>query len=146
MSMDWWIWVVLGLVLLLGEIVTPGGFYLLFFGIGAVIVGCLAGFDVAGPPWFQVILFSLLSVLTLWLFRERLLQATRRDSPDRVDTLIGETAVIMEEIPLNGVGKAEMRGSSWSARNIGEKSLTRGERCQVVRVDGLTILVRAAQN
>ena len=146
MSMDWWIWVVLGLALLLGEIVTPGGFYLLFFGIGAVIVGCLAGFGVAGPPWFQVILSSLLSVLTLWLFREKLLQATRRDSPDRVDTLIGETAVIMEEIPRNGVGKAEMRGSSWSARNIDEKSLTRGERCQVVRVDGLTILVRAAQN
>jgi membrane protein implicated in regulation of membrane protease activity len=37
--MDWWIWVVLGLVLLIGEIVTPGGFYLLFFGIGAVVVG-----------------------------------------------------------------------------------------------------------
>ena len=30
--MEWWIWVVLGLALLLGEILTPGGFYLLFFG------------------------------------------------------------------------------------------------------------------
>lgn len=144
--MDWWIWIVLGLALLLGEIVTPGGFYLLFFGIGAVVVGCLAGFAVAGPAWFQVILFLILSVLALWLFRERLLQATRRETTDHVDSLIGETAVLMEEIPRNGIGKAEMRGTSWSARNVGEKVLARGERCKVVRVDGLTILVRAAQN
>jgi membrane protein implicated in regulation of membrane protease activity len=34
--MEWWIWILLGLVLLLGEIVTPGGFYILFFGVGAV--------------------------------------------------------------------------------------------------------------
>jgi membrane protein implicated in regulation of membrane protease activity len=133
--MDWWIWIVLGLVLLLGELVTPGGFYILFFGVGAIMVGILAGFNAAGPPWFQVIVFSVLSVLTLWLFRERLVQSTHRDSLDHVDTLIGETAVITEEIPSRGIGKAEMRGTSWSARNVGEKSLARGERCKVESKD-----------
>jgi membrane protein implicated in regulation of membrane protease activity len=145
-NMDWWIWIVLGLMLVLGELVTPGGFYILFFGIAAIVVGILAGFNVAGPPWFQVIVFSVLSVLTLWLFRERLLQSTHPDILDQVDTLVGETAVITEEIPSRGIGKAEMRGASWSARNIGEKSLARGERCKVERVEGLTIYVRTEQN
>lgn len=144
--MDWWIWIVLGLVLLLGEMVTPGGFYIFFFGAGAIIVGILAGFNVAGPLWFQVIVFSSLSLITFWLFRQRLLQLTRRDIPDQVDTLIGETAVIMEEIPSRGIGKAEMRGTSWSARNLGEKSLSRGQRCRVERIEGLTIYVRTEQN
>ena len=63
--MDWWIWILLGLLLLLTELVTPGGFYILFFGIGAVIVGILTGFKASGPPWFQFILFSVLSVLCL---------------------------------------------------------------------------------
>lgn len=144
--MDWWIWIVLGLVLLLGEMVTPGGFYILFFGVGAIIVGILAGFNVAGPLWFQVIVFSSLSLITFWLFRQRLLQSTRRDAPDQIDTLIGETAVVMEEIPSRGIGKAEMRGTSWSAHNIGEKSLARGQRCKVERVEGLTIYVRTEQN
>jgi hypothetical protein len=144
--MDWWIWIVLGLVLLLGEMVTPGGFYIFFFGVGAIIVGILAGFNVAGPVWFQVIVFSSLSLITFWLFRQRLLQLTRRDIPDQVDTLIGETAVIMEEIPSRGIGKAEMRGTSWSARNLGEKSLARGQRCRVERIEGLTIYVRTEQN
>jgi len=137
---------VLGLVLLLGEMVTPGGFYILFFGIGAIIVGVLAGFNVAGPVWFQVIVFSGLSLITFWLFRQRLVQSTHRNGPDRVDSLIGEMAVITEDIPARGIGKAEMRGTSWSAHNISEQSLARGQRCRVERVEGLTIYVRAEQN
>ena len=136
----------LGLVLLLGEMVTPGGFYILFFGVGAIIVGVLAGFNVAGPVWFQVIVFSGLSLITFWLFRQRLVQSTHRNAPDRVDSLIGEMAVITEDIPARGIGKAEMRGTSWSAHNISEQSLARGQRCRVERVEGLTIYVRAEQN
>ena len=144
--MEWWIWIVLGLVLLLGELVTPGGFYILFFGVGAIFVGILAGFNIAEPVWFQVIVFSGFSLITLWLFRQRLVQSTHRDSPDEVDTLVGETAVITEEIPSRGIGKAEMRGTSWSAHNISEQSLARGQRCRVERVEGLTIYVRAEQS
>lgn len=140
--MEWWIWIVLGLALMLGELITPGGFYILFFGIGAVFVGVLAGFDLAGPVWLQVILFLLVSVVTLWRFRKRLLELAQGTTSDNVDSMVGETAVIMEEIPSNGIGKAEMRGTTWTARNIGEKPLARGERCRVERVEGLTLVVR----
>jgi membrane protein implicated in regulation of membrane protease activity len=141
--MDWWIWLLLGLLLLLAELVTPGGFYIIFFGVGALIVGVLAGFEAAGPPWFQYILFSVLSVIALWLFREKLLQLTRSRSSDRVDDLVGETAVLLEDLSVNGLGKAEMRGTSWNTRNIGDKPLARGQRCKVERIEGLTLFVRA---
>lgn len=144
--MEWWIWILLGLLLLLAELLTPGGFYIIFFGIGAVVVGVLAGFNAAGPLWFQFILFSILSVLTLWLFREKLLQLTQGERRKNVDSLVGETAVATEEIHLNAVGKAELRGTSWNARNVGDRPLTRGQRCIVERVEGLTIFVRAEQN
>ena len=144
--MEWWIWILLGLFLLLAELLTPGGFYIIFFGVGAVIVGILAGFNFAGPLWFQCILFSILSILTLWLFRERLLQLTQGKQRETVDSLVGETAVATEEIHLNGVGKAELRGTSWNARNVGDKPLGRGQRCIVERVEGLTLFVRAEQN
>lgn len=144
--MEWWIWILLGLLLLLAELLTPGGFYIIFFGIGAVVVGVLAGFNAAGPLWFQFILFSILSVLTLWLFREKLLQLTQGERRKNVDSLVGETAVATEEIHLNAVGKAELRGTSWNARNVGDKPLTRGQRCIVERVEGLTIFVRAEQS
>ena len=37
--MTWWMWVALGLVLGAIELATPGGFFVIFFGVGAVIVG-----------------------------------------------------------------------------------------------------------
>jgi membrane protein implicated in regulation of membrane protease activity len=141
--MDWWIWILLGLLLCVAELVTPGGFYILFFGIGAVIVGILAGFQAAGPAWFQFILFSALSVLCLWLFRGKLLELTRGRLTDSVDSLVGEVAVPLEDISVNSVGKAEMRGTSWNTRNVGDKTIARGQRCRVERVEGLTIFVRA---
>jgi membrane protein implicated in regulation of membrane protease activity len=52
--MDWWIWILLGLLLCVAELTTPGGFYILFFGIGAVIVGILVGFQAAGPPLVSI--------------------------------------------------------------------------------------------
>jgi inner membrane protein len=107
----------------LGGATHAGGFYIIFFGVGAVIVGILAGLNAAGPLWSQFILFSTLSVLTLWLFRKRLLQLTQGERRENVDSLVGETAVATEEIHLNRVGKAELRGKSWNARNLGAKPL-----------------------
>jgi membrane protein implicated in regulation of membrane protease activity len=105
----------------------------------------LAGFNGAGPLWFQFILFSVISLLTLWLFRGKLLELTQSKNQERVDSLIGETATSVESIPINGIGKAELRGTSWTARNVGKKPLEPGERCKVERVEGLTIFVRTEE-
>jgi membrane protein implicated in regulation of membrane protease activity len=143
--MEWWIWILIGLLLVLAEVVTPGGFYFIFFGAGAVGVGVLAGLQAAGPVWLQFILFSALSVGALWLFREKLLRLTQTAPREPVDNLVGETAVAVDEISINAVGKAELRGASWSARNVGDQPLARGERCKVERVEGLMIFVRREQ-
>lgn len=60
--MIWWYWIFLGLALAGAEMVSPGGFYLLFFGIAAVIVGALVGMDVVQADWLQWLLFSILAV------------------------------------------------------------------------------------
>ena len=132
-----------GLALLAGELATPGGFYVLFFGIGALLIGGLAAAGLVIAPALQWILFSAFSVAALVLFRRRLLasfQSSERREP--IDTLRGEIAVPLEELAPGAVGRAELRGTSWSARNVGERALRAGERCRVDRVDGLTLLLR----
>ena len=57
--------------------------------------------------------------------------------------LVGETATAAEDIPSGGIGKAELRGSLWSARNGGPTLLPKDTRCRVERVDGLTLWIRA---
>ena len=140
--MQWWHWLVLGLILIGLEMAASGGFYVIFFGVAALVIGGLHMLDVAGPLWFQLLLFSVLSVLSLVVFRSPLLHWMKLDEPGTdVDSLVGETAIPLEDIPPGGVGRAELRGSVWSARNTGTATLARGERCSVVRVDRLTIFL-----
>jgi membrane protein implicated in regulation of membrane protease activity len=144
MLMQWWLWLLLGLFLLLCELVTPGGFYIIFFGVGALAIGLLAFMDLAGPPWLQWLLFSVISIGTLALFRRPLLRMVEPASrPHEVDSLAGETAVAVEDIQAGAIGKAEMRGTAWTAKNVGAVPLSRGARCKVERVEGLMLCVRS---
>ena len=46
-----------------------------------------------------------------------------------MDSLVGDVAVPLEEIAPGAVGRAELRGTVWSARNRAARLLARGERC-----------------
>jgi membrane protein implicated in regulation of membrane protease activity len=140
--MPWWHWLALGLILVALEMAASGGFYVIFFGIAALAIGGLRLFDVAGPAWFQVLLFSVVSVGSLLLFRSRFLRWMQLDKPgDDVDSLVGEIAVPLEDIAPGAVGRAELRGTVWSARNAARVPVIRGARCTVVRVDRLMIFL-----
>jgi membrane protein implicated in regulation of membrane protease activity len=142
--MTWWHWLALGLILVTLEMAASGGFYVIFFGVAAIAIGGLHLFDLAGPAWFQLLLFSVLSVGSLLLFRNPLLHLLKLDTPgEDVDSLVGETAVPSEEIGPGAVGRAELRGTVWSARNVGPTPLSRGQRCRVVRVDRLMIFIES---
>jgi membrane protein implicated in regulation of membrane protease activity len=141
--MDWWIWVLGGLVLLLAEVLTPGGFFVVFFGAGAILVGALKLVGWAGPGWAEWLVFTALSVASLALFRKPLMRRFNLQAGKPVDRLEGETALVTEDVTPGGVGKAEMRGASWTARSSGTAALARGQRCRVERVEGLTLWLRA---
>jgi len=140
MEILWWHWLVIGLLLVLAEIATPGGFFVIFFGVSALIVGALAGWGLAGPVWTQLLLFAVLSVLSLVLFRSRLLKAIQHEPPrPAVDELVGEVGMLDGDIAPGQIGKIEVHGAVWQARNATAAVLARGMRCKVVRVKGLML-------
>jgi membrane protein implicated in regulation of membrane protease activity len=142
MDILWWHWVVLGLFLVLIELAAAGGFYVVFFGIAAILVGLLASVHAAGPVAVQIILFSVLSVASLLLFRDALVSHFQGDPRAlQIDQLVGETAIVTEELAPGSVGKVELRGTQWSARTSTGAVLPRGTRCRVTSVDGLTLSV-----
>jgi membrane protein implicated in regulation of membrane protease activity len=89
------------------------------------------------------LLFTLLSVLSLVLFRQPLMRRFNLSSGRPVDRIEGEAAIVLEEVAPGAVGKAELRGTTWSARTTGGLALARGQRCRVERVEGLTLWLRA---
>ena len=142
--MTWWLWAFLGLFLLGSEIVTPGGFYMLFFGIGALVVGALVGLGMIHSEWMSWLLFSVFSVASLVLLRPplRRLMTADRGNASSVDTMGGETAIVLQDLPPGATGKAECRGSTWNAHNAGDKPLLKGQRSLVDRVDGITLWIK----
>jgi hypothetical protein len=142
--MSWWHWLALGLILVALEMAASGGFYVIFFGIAAIAIGGLHLFGLAGPIWLQLLLFSGIAVASLLLFRNPLMRLMKLDSPAvDVDSLVGETAIPLDDIPAGEVGRAELRGTVWSARNAGAAVLARGQRCRVVRVERLMIFIES---
>jgi membrane protein implicated in regulation of membrane protease activity len=139
--MIWWHWLILGLLLVGAEAAT-GGFFIIFFGAAALLLGILVLFDLAGPLWMQWLLFSLFSVGSLVTFRDRFRRVMRMGTPAAdVDSLIGELALPVDDIAPGAVGRAELRGTIWSARNGTSLTLARGQRCTVSGVDRLTVTI-----
>ena len=139
--MPWWGWIVLGTVILISEIIVSTDFYLVFFAASAVIVSLLVLLGVSLPVSAQWLLFAALSIGMLVLFRARLREKIKTREQD-VDKLEDEIAVATEQLAAGGTGQAELRGSAWRARNIGELDLKVGDRCRVERVDGLVLSIR----
>ncbi len=138
----WWMWFILGVVLLLAELTTPGAFYQLFFGLGAIVVGLIGLVGIELPLPVQMLLFIVLSIGSLLLLRKRLQVKLDSGLPDKkVDNLEEETAVALEDIAVGAVGKAELRGTAWNARNAGDIVIPESQRCRVMRVDGLTLWI-----
>lgn len=138
--MDWWLWILLGLALLALEMLTPGGLFALFFGLSALAVSILSALEV-GPAWLQWLVFAALGVALLLVLRSRVQQRLRRRRIP-VDSLVGEVALPLSDLAAGATGKVELRGTTWECRNAGERPIARGARCQVEKVEGLTLWVR----
>ena len=139
--MEWWLWVILGVVLLAAEMVSAG-LFLIFFGVGGIVVGVLVRFHVIEAAWMQWLVFSAVSLVFMALLRKPLQHRLKLNVRKEVDTMLGERALATEEMAAGGIGKVELRGSTWQARNLGDSAVKPGQGCKVEKVEGITLLVR----
>lgn len=141
--MPWWIWVLAAFLLLIIEFFSTTA-HIGFFAIGAFIVAILVGAGASMPLWSQLLIFAISSVVLLIFVRPIIVRKLGLNKVVVVDTFVGERATALDDIAVAGNGKVELRGSTWSARNVGATPLNRGQECIVDRIDGLTLCVRGA--
>lgn len=140
--MSWSFWTILAFFLLVAELGTPG-FFVVFFAAGALCTAAIAALWPAAGLSMQLWVFTLSSVAALLLFRRRLIALLGPDTRRRGEELVQEIAIPAQDLAPDAVGKAELRGTSWTARNVSETPIAKGQRCRVTRVDGLTLLLIA---
>ena len=143
----WILWTILGIILIIAEIFTPG-FVLLWFGIGALAAAFASLVGLSSLP-LQFLIFAIVStaltaasrtIFVNYFSREK----TGTDLKTGVDALPGKTGIVVSSSrgALNE-GAVKVFGSTWTAYPAeGEEPLEAGERVAVERVQGASIYVR----
>lgn len=147
-SWGWILWTILGVILVIAEVFTPG-FVLLWFGVGA-LAAALASFLGAGFA-AQFILFitisSALTALSRTIFVNYFAGRDESDGlksgmaglPGQVGTVVSSSQGALHE------GAVKVFGSVWTAYPAeGEPPLEAGDRVVVERLQGASIYVRRA--
>jgi inner membrane protein len=126
---NWAIWLIIGVLLLIAEMLTLT-FYLLWLGIGAVAAGVMA-LVFPGSFTAQGITGALIALL-LTLFTKRLTRVIRTSKGyrDPIDDLIGKHGIVEENVEEGKPGIVKVGGETWTA--ISKQTLRKGEAVLVV--------------
>lgn len=145
--MSWWGWIVIGTLLFCAELVgVDAQFYLIFVGAGAIVVGLAELGGLGLPAWGQWLLFAVLSIGTMVVFRRKFYDKIRGGVVRLSDSVIGEMVVFAEQLDAGAQCRTEHRGTTWTAINIGEESIPSGRNAVIEEMDGLTLRVRICGN
>ena len=137
-----WYWLVAAVVMIILEMVLPLA-YFLWMGISAFIVGLLLFAMPATPLLIQVIIFGVLSVVTLVLYKKhQKANPAVNDEPNlnrRGEQYVGRTFTLEEPI-VNGVGKVKVDDSTWKVRG---SDMPVGMKVRVMSVEGTVFNVES---
>lgn len=140
--MPWWGWTIIGVLLLAAELfAVDAQFYLVFIGIAAIVVGVgdLVGLDL--PIWLQWLAFAALALVTMFTVRRQLYDKVHSRPLGTVDGDIGRLLAVAEELAPGKTCRAEYRGSTWTAINVGLEAIPAGGSARIEAVEGLTLRV-----
>jgi hypothetical protein len=141
--MLWWGWIITGAILLGAELAfIDAQFYLVFLGISALIVGMVGAAGVELEPWMQWLAFGALSIVSMMTFRRSIYQRLRGHPPTVQAGPAGDVLVLPAALPPGESCQVEYRGSYWTATNAGDEAIAAGGHAKIVRVHGLTLVVR----
>ena len=145
MEMQWWIWLVFGLGLIVLELMLPT-FFILWFGIGAVLVSLVACLAPGLPLDMQVLLWVVFSSITtvLWF------KVFRKKTPDNrwtAASVIGEVGLLTASVSEFQKGRVRFQkpvlgNEEWAC--VADTQILSGERVRLTAIEGNTARVARA--
>jgi len=137
-----WHWWSLGAILLIVELLAPGMFFL-WMGESAFVVGAVIWLFPGMDEEYQVMLFSVLSVISIIAARRflkrRPIESDRPFLNQRTAQYIGRVFTLEEAI-VNGRGKIRVDDSSWRVEGA---DCPAGTKVRVMDAEGVILKVQA---
>ena len=143
MEIAFYLWLGAAVVLFILELLTLS-FFLLCFSVGAVVaaVCALCGLGTG----VQILAFAIGSLLAFLFIRPVLIRHFNRRSASRpktnVDALVGEEAVVLEDITPHNTGLVKVKGQNWTAVAYDkDATILKDTTVKVKAIEGVKLIV-----
>jgi membrane protein implicated in regulation of membrane protease activity len=139
-----WVWIAIGGVFLIGELLSGSGWLLWPAGAAAAVAVVTRLADLSWPV--QIVLFVVVAILATYLGRRYLPPAPKGkgDINDPAPLLVGKEGRTVEAFH-GGRGRVFVDGKEWSAELAGDDDLAASAKVEVVEIlGGARLKVRAA--
>ena len=134
-----WIWVGLTIIFALIEALTFG-LTTIWFAIAALVMVFLS-FTNMHIAW-QVLIFLVISATLLIFTRPVAIKKLKAGKvKTNVDSLVGKHAIVTRKMSDMEKGEIKINGLFWSAHCEGNNELKEGDKCIIVRIEGVRAIV-----
>ncbi len=146
MHIEWWTWIVGGIILILAELAIPS-FFIVWFGLGALLVGLLAlAFDLSLTAQLATWTLASLAMVALWfrVFKQSF-QKTLSGTAD--GNVIGQIGLLVSAVAPFERGKVRFQGPLLGSEEwvcLADSPIAAGERVRVLSVEGSFLKVGKA--
>ncbi len=142
-----WIWGILGLVLLAIEMAT-GTFYILWFGVAALIIALMMAIFAATPVALQFFLFAVISIasLTVWKLNYKKTSTDSRIGQSQGDE-IGRVGTITKKVSARHTGQIEFAQGVMGSRTwpvVSDEEIEPGAEAMITAIEGNSLRVKRA--
>lgn len=138
------VWLALMVVFLVLEGITVG-LASIWFAVGALAAMLVSLFCPA--IWAQVLVFAVVSLVTLCLIRPMALHLFRNTgyTPTNADRILSKTGIVTETIDnLAAKGQVKVGGQVWTARSASGDPIGVGVEVTILRMEGVRLYVEPA--
>jgi len=143
------IWFLIGLGLVIAEFMIPGAI-IVFFGVGAWIAALTTWIGLTDSLAWQIIVFSVSSVVLLLMLRRRLKgqflghTSSEQDLDHDLEEFVGKVVSVTQAIRPGQNGRVELKGAGWQASS--DQSFEPGDRVVITGLDGIRVTVTAVSS
>jgi membrane protein implicated in regulation of membrane protease activity len=146
MNIEWWTWIVGGIALILAELIIPS-FFIVWFGLGALLVGLLAlAFDLSLTAQLATWTLASMAMVVLW-FRVFKQSFVKTRSGTAEGEVIGEIGLLVSAVAPFERGKVRFQrpvlgSEEWVC--LSDATIAAGERVRVIAIEGSFVKVSKA--
>ena len=143
--MMWLIWLGVGLLAVVLEIITATALVSIWFAVGACAAALVSLLDFS--IGIQIAVFVIMSFVSMLIVRPVASHYLRGNIVrTNADRYIGEKGIVTRKITANDWGEVKVQGTIWHAVSVDDGEIEEGNNVKVVAIEGAKLLVKKLKN